>query len=420
MNRTALLSAAAVIATSMMATAEAKVNIDVQYPLAFIFDSVFAQLKADFEKQHPDITVTYRAPYKEYEDAAQTALRQSISGDLADVSMQAINLQRLFVDRKIAVDVSPFIAAEKGWKEQGYSDAMMALGNFAGKQYGMAFAVSTPIVYYNIDLVKKAGGDPDNLPKTWDEIITLANKISALDKDTFGVFHSWTITGNWMWQALVYSHGGAMLTPDEKKVAFNDANGQRAMAVMERLIKEAKMPDLAHEAARQAFFAGKMGIWTESTSLLRVADSSVGGKFQWKTGAFPVPGPNAKLPTGGNAALMFTKDPEKQKAAWEFMKFMTGPIGATYMVKGTGYLPPNALPADDPALLKPFYAEHPNHLTALKQAPYMTPWYAFPGENALKIISVIFDGLQTVADRSTPPQTALTNIAKDVQGLLPK
>ncbi len=286
--------------------------------------------------------------------------------------------------------------------------------------HGLAFAASTPIVYFNEDLVRKAGGNPDAFPTTWDGIFELARKIEALGDGTVGMYHSWTITGNWMWQALVLSHGGTMLSADEKKVAFDGDGGKRAIQLMGRMLKEGKMPNLAHEAARQSFFAGKMGIWTESTSLLRVADDSVGGRFKWRTAVFPIPGPNAKLPTGGMAAMMFATAPEKQKAAWEFMKFATGAEGATMMVKGTGYMPPNSLPADNPAMLKPFYATRPNHLISLKQQPLMTAWYAFPGDNALKIIAVIKDHLQSVVDTSVQPDAALAAMAKDVQNLIPK
>ncbi len=403
-----------------LALAQAKINIEVQYPLGFIFDKVFAELKTEFEKANPDVTVTYRPAYKEYEDAAQTALRQSITKQLPDVALQAINLQRLFVDRGIAVDIGPFIAKEKNWKGDGFSDSMMALGTFNGKPYGLAFAVSTPIIYFNEDLVAKAGGDPNNFPKTWDGIIELANKIKALGNDTVGLYHSWQITGNWLWQALIFSHGGTMMSADEKTLTMNGEAGQRSVELLGRLVREGNMPDLAHEAARSTFFAGKMGIWTESTSLLRVADDSVGGRFKWRTATFPVPGPNAKLPTGGAAALMFASTPEKQAAAWRFMKFITGAEGATMMVKGTGYMPPNSLPADDPKMLKPFYATRPNHLTSLAQQPFMTAWYAFPGENNLKIISTIKDRLQTVVDKSAEPKAALAAMADDVQKLLPK
>ena len=400
--------------------AQGKINLEVQYPLGFIFDKVFTELKAEFEKANPDISVSYRPAYKEYEDAAQTALRQAITKQLPDVALQAINMQRLFVDRGIAVDVGPFIAKEKDWKGEGFSDSMMALGNFNGKQYGLAFAVSTPIIYFNEDLVVKAGGDPNNFPKTWDGIIALGNQIKALGNDTVGLYHSWQITGNWLWQALIFSHGGTMMSADEKKVAFDGEAGQRSIELLGRMVREGNMPDLAHEAARTTFFAGKMGIWTESTSLLRVADDGVGGKFKWRTATFPVPGPNAKLPTGGAAALMFASAPDKQAAAWRFMKFITGPDGATMMVKGTGYMPPNAVPANDPKMLKPFYETRPNHLTSLAQQPLMTAWYAFPGENNLKIIATIKDRLQTVVDKSAEPKAALSAMTEDINKLLPK
>jgi multiple sugar transport system substrate-binding protein len=402
------------------AFAEAKTTVTVQYPLGFIFDKVFVQLKDDFEKANPDITVKYLPAYKEYEDAAQTALRQAITKQLPDVSLQAINLQRLFVDRKIAVDLTPFIAKEKDWEGQGFAKSMMALSTYGGKPYGLAFAVSTPIVYINDDLVTKAGGDPAKFPTTWDGIFELSNKIAKTGEGNIGLFYSWAITGNWMWQALVYSHGGRMMSDDEKTVAFDQEAGKKSIALLGRMVKEGGMPDLTPESSRAAFFAGKLGIWTESTSLLRVADEGVAGKFKWRTVRFPVPGPDARLPTGGAAAMMFATAPAQQEAAWKFMKFITGAQGATTMVKGTGYMPPNALPAKDPVMLKQYYEEKPNYLTSLGQQPLMTAWYAFPGENNLKIIQAIKDRLQTVVDKSAAPDAALAGMASDVTKLLPK
>ena len=173
----------AALATALIgggrAEAQTKTTINVQYPLGFIFDKVFATLKTEFEKANPDLTVNYLPAYKEYEDAAQTALRQAITKQLPDVALQAINLQRLFVDRKIAVDLTPFIEKEKDWQGQGFSPSMMALGTYGGKPYGLAFAVSTPIVYVNEDLVRKVGADPAAFPTTWDGIFDVAKKITA-------------------------------------------------------------------------------------------------------------------------------------------------------------------------------------------------------------------------------------------------
>ncbi len=419
-TRRAVTAGALAILAAGPARAQAKTTVSVQYPLGFIFDKVFAELKTEFEKANPDIKVKYLPAYKEYEDAAQTALRGAVTKQLPDVSLQAINLQRLFVDRKIAVELSPFIAREQNWEGQGFAKSMMALSTYGNKPYGLAFAASTPIIYINDDLVTKAGGDPADIPTTWDGIFELSRKIGKLGDGNIGLFHSWGITGNWMWQALVYSHGGRMMSDDEKTIAFDQEPGKKSIALLGRMVREAGMPDLTPEASRAAFFSGKLGIWTESTSILRVADEGVAGKFKWRTVRFPVPGPDAKLPTGGAAAMMFATDPAQQAAAWKFMKFITGAQGATIMVKGTGYMPPNSLPASDPAMLKNFYAEKPNHLTSLSQQPLMTAWYAFPGENNLKIIQVIKDRLQTVVDKSAAPEAALTAMSADVTKLLPK
>ena len=86
----------------------------------------------------------------------------------------------------------------------------------------------------------KAGGDPDNFPATWDGIIDLAQKIEALGGGKVrGCPFDWQITGNWMWQALVFSHGGTMLSADEKKVAFDGPRRTEGHRVLGRLVTTA-------------------------------------------------------------------------------------------------------------------------------------------------------------------------------------
>ena len=82
--------------------------------------------------------------------------------------------------------------------------------------------------------------------------------------------------------------------------------------------------------------------------------------------------------------MMFTKDAAKQKAAWEFIKFATGPVGATMMVNATGYMPATTIPAEREDMLSEILRENPNHMVAIKQQDVITGWYAFPGENALR------------------------------------
>jgi multiple sugar transport system substrate-binding protein len=52
----------------------------------------------------------------------------------------------------------------------------------------------------------------------------------------------------------------------------------------------------------------------------------------------------------------------------------------------------------------------------------MASWYAFPGNNGLKITDVIKDHLQTIMDakRAAEPENVLASMTSDVQALLPK
>jgi multiple sugar transport system substrate-binding protein len=417
-----LLATAIVAAAHTFAPAAwADTEIVVQYPYPELFAETHKQLTAEFAKVRPDIKLTYRAPYASYEEGTQKILREAVTKQLPDVTFQGLNRVRILVDRGIAVPMDGYIKAEKKFDEQGFHKAMFDIGTMNGKVYALPFAISLPIAYYNLDLVKKAGGDPSKLPATWDEVIALAKKIKALGGDVNGVTYAWDITGNWLWQAPVFSQGGTMLDAKEGKVAFDGPAGQFAMDTLARLVTEGGMPNLTQPDMRSAFAAGKTGIHFTSTSDLTKVTGMIGGKFELRTNIFPqVKEGVGRLPAGGNVAIIVATTPEKQKAAWEFIKFATGPLGASIMAKTTGYMPPNKVANE--VHMKDFYTQNPNHYTAVKQLNYLTKWYAFPGENGLKITDVIQDHMQTVVSgtRANEPRKVLADMAQDVQKLLPR
>lgn len=403
-------------------TAEAeKIKLSVLHEKAFVFKDVHHQIANEFMQNHPDVKIEFLAPAKAYEECVQIVLRGAITGNMPDVSYQGHNRVRIFVDRDLVVPLDGFIKEEKDWETLGYSSSILSLGRHNGKQYGLAFAVSTPIMYANADLVKQAGGDPDNLPKTWDGVFELAGKIDALGDNIYGMYFDWSITGNWLWQALVFSNGGTMLTEDEKTVAFDGKAGIKAINLLNAMVTKTNMPNISRPESRQSFSAGTIGLHITSTSQLGAVTRMVGDKFELKTSTFPLPENhlNSKVPAGGNMAVIHTRDPKKQKAAWEYIKFATGKLGSTYMVKSTGYMAGNELPPKDPDLLGNFYKEHPNYLASVKQLPIMTQWYAFPGKNGLKITDVIKDHMQRVVTKQDDPQKILKEMTRDVQKLLP-
>jgi len=387
----------------------------------YAFDRTTAEahkeIRERFEKENPGITVEFLAAAQNYEDASQKIIRGAMIGDIPDVTFQGINLIRGLVDREIAVPLDSFIAADGGTDTLGYDAGMLRAGTLNGKTYGIPFAVSTPILYVNADLVGAAGVEIDKFPTSWDEIIALGKKIDAPARNVIGFYYQWDITGNWMFQSLVFSNGGRMMSPDEKKVAFDQPPGMTALATLESFAK-AKMPNLPSSQARQAFIAGKIGIFADSSSNLGNATRQIGKSFELRTLRFPLGASDGRLPAGGNLAAMLAKDPEKQQAAWKYIKFATGPIGQTIMANHTGYLPSNDIAIRTPGLLGDFYKANANYRTSIAQLPILTGWYAFPGPNAVKIIDMIKRHAEAVVTGKKTAVETMPAMATDVQKLV--
>lgn len=398
----------------------AAVELSVAYSIPVLFKELMESVAKEFMARNPSIRVVLRAPENGYEEIMQRNLRDAVTNTLPDVAFHGLNRQRTLAERNIPVDLKPFMSADAQMKDLGFSPSLLSLGQVGTAQTGIGFALSTPVLYFNGALVKEAGGNPDKLPVSWDEVIKLAAAMHDPAKNRTGMFFDWTITGNWSWQGLVLSHGGTMLNGDESRVAFGEAPGQQAMRVLRRFVDDGRMPDIRPDTMFQDFFSGRMGVAMQSTAQLGRFNREIGGRFPLVCARYPLSSPSARLPAGGNVGMMFTKDPARQKAAWEFIKFACGPVGATMMVRATGYMPATTIPAQRKEMLSDFYAQNPNHLVSIRQQDVITGWYAFPGQNALRITDVINDHLQTVVAKRDAADAVLAKMTADVQALIPR
>ncbi|TGT39034.1 ABC transporter substrate-binding protein [Mesorhizobium sp. M8A.F.Ca.ET.165.01.1.1] len=411
--------AAAAVSLTFALPAYADTTLTVHYPMPGFFKNVMDTISKKFMEENPDIKIQFASPSATYEEGIQTILRQAGTDEMPDITFIGLNRLRMLNERDVAVDLGPLVKKEGNMAELGFSDTILKLAQVNGKQIGLAFATSNPIMYYNADLVKAAGGDPDNPPKTWDEVIALGGKIKALGKGVDGIDFRWQ-GDDWMFSALLFGAGGKMLNEDESKVAFNGPEGEKAVEILERMVKEGGMPVFTKPAGEQAFAAGKVGFEFQTTGALVNTIKNVGDKFTLRTAKIPLIDPiNGHLPTGGNAAVILTKDAAKQDAAWKFAKFAAGPYGASVVVPGTGYVPNNELAAKSPEYLGDFYKKNPLFQAGLSQMPLMVPWYAFPGTNGVKVTQTIVDNLSRIVDQSATPKEALGDAASDVEGMLP-
>ena len=75
-------------------------------------------------------------------------------------------------------------ADDKTWLQSFYP-GLMANGTIGGHVWGIPFQRSTIVMFYNKDMFRAAGLNPDAPPKTWKEMLAAATKLTG--KDKFGL-----------------------------------------------------------------------------------------------------------------------------------------------------------------------------------------------------------------------------------------
>lgn len=405
------------------ALAQQTITLDVLYCYPS-FARFHEPLANEFMKKNPQIKIQFRAPSASYDEGHQVILRSAITNQLPDVYYAGYHLlgemARTLEKRGQINDLAPFLKAEPAnYASANFAPRMMSLSQVDGKQYGLAFNASSPIMYFNTDLVKRAGVDPKNMPDTWDGLIKLAAKIKTLGNDVSGVsydVHAWP--DDWLFQGMIYQLGGKLVEPGVKKAGFNNDSGLQALKTMRRFVTEGGMQLVDWDQSRQAFGAGKTGILFSTPAHLKTVTDLVGGKFEWGTARFPIDNKaQGGVPTGGNAVVMLTKDAAKQKAAWEFIKYVTSPEAQKVVVEMTGYLPTNqrAMGKD---FLGPFYDQNPNFRTATTQIDRSLPWGGYPGGQSVRIWRAQRDVVASVMRGEKTPEQALPELVKATEALM--
>ncbi len=360
MKHIAKFIAAGTFTLCMAGTAPAaEVTLDVLYAQSG-FAKFHDPISQAFMKEHPDIKIKFRAPAKDYDEGHLLMQRLAVTNQLPDLYFPGYHLMpelaRTLSKRNQIVDLKPFLDAEpQNWITENYSQSMLDIGVVDGVKYGMAFNASLPILYVNESAVEKAGLDPKEVPATWDDLLARAKKIHDADPKMTGIgytIYDWP--DDWLWQTILRQEGTQLVEPETGKAGFNNEKGLAALKILRRIVTEGGENLLEFEQARQQFAAGQTAYFIDTPARLAQIIGLVGDRFKLNTIRVPIDDKeNGGLPTGGAAGIILSQDEAVQKAAWEYLKFATGPKGQSIVVETTGYLPTNKL-ADGADYLAPF------------------------------------------------------------------
>ncbi|MER8536388.1 ABC transporter substrate-binding protein [Mesorhizobium sp. M1005] len=383
-----------------------------------IYQGIYEKITKEFQTLHPEIKVELIPAVREDEELLQNTMRAAVTGTLPDVLFISPNVMRPLIDRKIATDLARIGASDQALGSLGLISGATGVGMVEGKLYGLPFGVSVPVIAYNADLVAKAGGDPDHFPTTWPDTVALMNKIAAAEGN-LGGFLEYDNTGNWTYKALVAALGGRMMTADGRQIMFDNAAGREAFQILQAFGRAGQAKaDMTRDQARQAFAAGTIGLLVTSSGALPNLEKQAAGRFDLRAAPLPLVDSVGRIPAAGTILMITSKNEESKALAWDFVKFAVGIDAQTIMGRETGLLAVNQAALDDPNRLGKQMQDRPNQKAASSELSHLTEWYAFPGENSMKITDVIKNYLQAVLTLRRQPDEALAAMKKDVEKLL--
>ncbi|OLP42346.1 ABC transporter substrate-binding protein [Rhizobium oryziradicis] len=210
-------------------------------------------------------------------------------------------------------------------EQKSYYPHIVDTVTFDGTQWGVPIAFSTKALYWNKDLFKKAGLDPETPPKTWAEEIAFAKQIKektgvagyGLPAKTFD---------NTMHQFMhwVYTNNGQVIDKDGK-ITMDSPEVLAALQAYKDITPYSVEGATAYEQneIRAIFLDGKAGMIQNSTgAAYRLLKTDI----HWGVATLPL-GPEAK----GPGTLLITdslvvfKGSGVEDKAKEFAKFITSP-----------------------------------------------------------------------------------------------
>ncbi len=328
-----------------------------------------------------------------------------------------IPASEVFKQAGMPLDQSAFVPTVASY----YSDAK------TGELVSMPFNSSTPVLYYNKDAFRKAGLDPSQPPKTWDEVAADAAKLKAAGLScgfTTG-WQSWIQLENYSaWHGLPFASENNGFDGTNAKLEFNGPQQIAHIAFLQKMAKDGTFTYAGRkDEAISKFYSGDCGIMTNSSGSLATIRKYA--KFDFGTGMMPydasVKGaPQNAIIGGASLWVLSGKDPNVYKGVAKFLAYLSSPAVAAKWHEDTGYLPVTKA-AYELAQKQDFYAQHPGADTAVKQMLNKPPLPYTKGlrlGNMPQIRTIIDEELEQVWAQKKSPKDALDSAVTRGDALL--
>ena len=417
------VAVAAVLASAQGALAQTEIQF--WHAMGGNLGDTVNALADGFNKSQTEYKVNpvYKGSYTETLTAAIAAFRAKQAPHIVQVfevgtaNMMAAKgavypVYQLMADAKEPFDPKAYIGPVYGY----YSTT-------DGKLLSMPFNSSTPVLYWNKELLQKAGLDPNTPPKTWPELGEMAKKaVAAGAKCGFTPqWQTWTMIENYgAWHNLPYATKDNGFGGTDIELKFNDAPRVKFIQMLADWSKDKTFVYGGREGKSTALFtSGDCVFHVASSGSAAGIEKALGGASKFGIGMMPyspdvIAKPQNSIIGGATLWVLQGRPAAEYKGVAKFMSYLAStPVQAKWHQE-TGYVPITTAAAE--ATEKDgFYKKFPGREVAVQELTLNPPTANSKGlriGNFVQIRDIVDGELENVWSGKKDAKTALDDAVK--------
>jgi multiple sugar transport system substrate-binding protein len=399
-----LIGAAAMALAAGSAQAKDQIRVVLGFYSAAT-QGIFEGMAKDFMAAHPDVDV--KIEVVQWDNLQQRLTTDIAGGTPPDIAMIGTRWLVDFVQNDIAEPLDSYITPEfKG----RFIESFMGPSTINGKVYGLPVAASARAMYYNRDLLAKAG--VQNPPATWDELVEDAKKVKALGGDVYGFgLQGKEIETDAYWYYSLWTHGGELIDDGNSGIGSPAAIAGLTVYrdMLDQGLTEPDPTGYNRQDIERLFKTGRLGMILTGP-WLRGQIKTEAPNLNY--GIAEIPAGTRKATYGVTDSLMLFKTGKNNKLAFQFLdETAFSPKWRVEFTTKEGFLPVTKVEAEAPV-----FANDPQLKAFTTMLPYAH--FAPPIPNWEQAADTTIHALQSVYTKATTPEAALKEAASSINTIL--
>lgn len=410
------------ILAALSLAAQAQTEISFYYPVAVggPITKIIDGYAAAFEKENPGIKVKpiYSGTYQE---SIVKALTANKAGDPPVISVLLSTDMYSLIDEDAIIPWDDLIKAEvdRAWVKS-FFPGFMENSQTGGKTWGIPFQRSTIVLYWNKELFKEAGLDPNKAPANWSEMVEYARKLTK--KDGSGNVAQWGLQvpssgfPYWLFQGFTTQNNVVLMNKDGTQTYYDHPAVIEALQFWVDLSRKhgvMKPGIIEWGTTPRDFFERKVAMmWTTTGNLTNVRSNA---KFDFGVAMLPA-GKRRGTPTGGGNFYLFKKSsPQQREAALRFVRWITSPERAAQWGIDTGYVAVRGDAWDTPEMRK-YVQGFPQAAVARDQLQHAVA--ELSTHDNQRVTKALNDGLQAALTGTKTAEAAMKDAQREAERIL--